>query len=187
MIQNSKQADELREAGNIECWCLHGAVGMVSDFRSLNQRLAEAKTSTRAVDLWRFLACEPMPLGEFGAALNGDASGNVFRGKSRALLGYSMGGRLALHALLEDSNPWQAAIIISAHPGLEDEKEREARIASDAEWASKALMGTWESFTDDWNAQPILGDAAIRSIISSRRSDAAPWSFTRPSPSPSRA
>jgi 2-succinyl-6-hydroxy-2,4-cyclohexadiene-1-carboxylate synthase len=157
VIQTSKQADERREAGPIECWCLHGAVGMAADFRGFAKQLAAGKTGSRAVDLWRFLECQSMPLTEFGAALNADASGVVFRGTGRALLGYSMGGRLALHALLEDDHPWQAAVIISAHPGLEADADREARRASDARWANMALTGNWQDFLTAWNAQPILG------------------------------
>ena len=33
----------------------------------------------------------------------------------QTLIGYSMGGRLALHCLLEDNSHWKRAIIISAH------------------------------------------------------------------------
>ena len=66
MIRYSKQADERREAGPIECWCLHGAVGMAADFRSFAKSLAAEKTGSRAVDLWRFLECQPMPIAEFG-------------------------------------------------------------------------------------------------------------------------
>ena len=132
MIQHSKQADERREAGPLECWCLHGAAGMAADWRGFAKTLAATGIGSRAVDLWRFLECQPMSLTEFGTALNADASGEVFRGSSRALLGYSMGGRLALHALLEKDHPWQAAVIISAHPGLESEPERADRRASDA-------------------------------------------------------
>lgn len=133
----------------------------------LRERLAAGKTGSRAVDLWRFLECQPMPLTDFGKALNADASGEVFRGNGRALLGYSMGGRLALHALLEHDHPWQAAVIVSAHPGLESSSEREARRASDAEWATKALTGNWQEFLAAWNAQPVLGDAAMRSAQAS--------------------
>lgn len=157
MIQCSKQADERREAGPMECWCLHGAVGMAADFRGFAKRLATEKTGSRAVDLWRFLECQPMPLADFGKALNADASGEVFRGSGRALLGYSMGGRLALHALLEKSHPWQAAVIVSAHPGLETQAERETRRAADAAWATLALTGNWQEFLHAWNAQPVLG------------------------------
>jgi 2-succinyl-6-hydroxy-2,4-cyclohexadiene-1-carboxylate synthase len=95
-----------------------------------------------------------MPMPDFGKALNADAGGEVFRGSSRALLGYSLGGRLALHALLEKDHPWQAAVIVSAHPGLEE--TRSSRRAADAEWASLALTGNWQQFLDAWNAQPIL-------------------------------
>ena len=169
MIQYSKQADERREAGPMECWCLHGAVGMAADFRGFAKRLAAGKTGSRAVDLWRFLECQPMPLGAFGQAVNADAGGEIFRGSGRALLGYSMGGRLALHALLEKNPPWQAAVIISAHPGLESQAERESRRAKDAEWASKALTGNWQQFLDDWNAQPVLGSGTLRDPQTSGR------------------
>ncbi len=146
----------------MECWCLHGAAGMAADFRGFAKRLAAEKTGSRAVDLWRFLECQPLPLANFGQALNADAGGEVFRGSGRALLGYSMGGRLALHSLLEKDHPWQAAVIVSAHPGLESQAERETRRAGDAEWATKALTGNWQEFLDAWNAQPILGRTAMR-------------------------
>lgn len=162
MIRISKQADERREAGPVECWCLHGAVGMAADWRPFAKQLAEAGTGSRAVDLWRFLECGPMPLAEFGAALNADAGGEVFRGSGRALLGYSMGGRLALHALLKPNQPWQAAVIVSAHPGLDSAAEREARRTADAAWATRALAGEWRSFLTDWEAQPVLASTSIR-------------------------
>lgn len=178
MIRDSKLADERREAGPIECWCLHGSVGLASDWRELSSRLAERQISTRAVDLWRFLECGPMPLEQFGGAFNADASGNVDRGQSRMLVGYSMGGRLALHALLEKDHPWKAAVIIGAHPGLEDESERAARAGADAEWASKALLNNWSDFLNAWNQQPVLQDAAIhdgkdRSRLQLRRREIA--------------
>jgi 2-succinyl-6-hydroxy-2,4-cyclohexadiene-1-carboxylate synthase len=162
VIHISKVADERRAAGAMECWLLHGAVGMAADWRGFAKRLAMAHTGTRAVDLWRFLECQPMPLADFGPAFNADAGGEVSRGTGRALLGYSMGGRLALHALLEKDHPWQAAVIVSAHPGLEDPAERASRRSADAEWASMALTANWQDFLDAWNAQSVLGGAAIR-------------------------
>lgn len=175
MIQYSKQTDERREAGPLECWCLHGAVGMAADWRGFAKMMATAGIGTRAVDLWRFLECDPMPLPAFGKALNADASGEVFRGNGRALLGYSMGGRMALHALLEKDHPWQAAIIVSAHPGLEDVSEKSARRAADTVWATRALAGDWQQFLSAWNSQAVLGGASMRdpqassSLITRRR------------------
>jgi len=175
MLQYSKQADERRAAGPLECWCLHGAVGMAADWRGVAKRLAAAAIGTRAVDLWRFLESEPLALADFGKVLKADAGGEVFRGSGRALLGYSMGGRLALHALLESGHPWQAAVIVSAHPGLESGAERAARMAADAAWATQAFAGDWQQFLRAWNAQPVLATAAIRddpaarSLVSRRR------------------
>ncbi len=163
MIQYSKETDERREAGPLECWCLHGSVGMAADWRALAKNLAPAGISSRAVDLWRFLDCCPMPLTEFGKALNAEAKGEISRsGSGRTLLGYSMGGRMALHALLERAHPWQAAIIVSAHPGLENEPDRASRRSADIAWATQALAGNWQQFLDAWNGQSVLGLVPIR-------------------------
>lgn len=169
MIQYSKQADERNEAGPHECWCLHGSVGMPADFRELSRNLARSAISTRAVDLWRFLEAGALPIQHFGKALNDDAGGEVFRGSGRSLLGYSLGGRLALHSLLEKNHPWQAAVIVSAHPGLENEAERLARRTQDSAWAAKAFAGDWRQFLEQWNAQPILGSGAIRDPEAAQR------------------
>ncbi|MES2995567.1 MAG: alpha/beta fold hydrolase [Verrucomicrobiota bacterium] len=162
MITFSKKADETRGAGPTECWLLHGAVGMAADWRDFAKRLAEKKLASRAVDLWRFLECQPLPIGNFGTAFNADAGGETFRGNGRVLIGYSMGGRLALHALLEKNHPWQAAVIISAHPGWESATDRESRRETDAAWAAKAFSGDWQSFLTDWSAQPVLGGSFPR-------------------------
>jgi 2-succinyl-6-hydroxy-2,4-cyclohexadiene-1-carboxylate synthase len=135
---------------------------MAADWRDFAKYLAAAAIGSRAVDLWRFLECCPLPLTEFAKALNAEAGGEIFRGNGRALLGYSMGGRLALHALLEKDHPWQAAVIISAHPGLESEHERADRRVSDTEWATQALAGSWQKFLDNWNAQVVLGHTQPR-------------------------
>lgn len=133
---------------------------MAADWRGFAKNLAAAGIGSRAVDLWRFLECNPLPLTAFGKALNAEASGEVFRGSGRALLGYSMGGRLALHALLEKAHPWQAAVIVSAHPGME--RDQATRRATDATWATQALVGNWQQFLVAWNKQAVLGDAPLR-------------------------
>jgi 2-succinyl-6-hydroxy-2,4-cyclohexadiene-1-carboxylate synthase len=95
---------------------------------------------------------------EFGKRLNADAAGEISRSQRRILIGYSMGGRLALHALLE-GGPWDAAIIISANPGLRDPEQASQRRSQDAHWATRALTESWSDFLRAWNDQPILGGA----------------------------
>jgi len=79
-----------------------------------------------------------------------------------------MGGRMALHALLENGHPWQAAVLVSVHPGLEAATERASRLAADAAWATQAFAGDWQQFLRAWNAQPVLGSAAIRDEAAAR-------------------
>jgi|TARA_B110000037_G_scaffold4696_1_gene5145 2-succinyl-6-hydroxy-2,4-cyclohexadiene-1-carboxylate synthase len=201
VIQTSKETDEkiagARRAAKssdealvpTEFWCLHGAVGAASDWRALGKGLAEIGASTRAVDLWRFLQCESVSMPDFGKRLNADSQGEVSRGQKRILFGYSMGGRLALHALLE-KGPWDAAVIISANPGLRDPAEISARRASDTVWATQALTLAWGDFLQKWNSQPILGGAMRderedKKLIQRRREIArsfVDWSVTNQQP-----
>jgi 2-succinyl-6-hydroxy-2,4-cyclohexadiene-1-carboxylate synthase len=141
----------------MECWCLHGAVGSAGDWRKWAARLAASGISARAIDLWRFLENGPLPMPPFAEA------------QSRMIIGYSMGGRLALHALLDRSSLWRAAVIISAHPGLESEKERAARRVSDQSWAARAMTWEWNDFLNAWHAQPMLVGASPRDASADSR------------------
>jgi 2-succinyl-6-hydroxy-2,4-cyclohexadiene-1-carboxylate synthase len=136
-------------------WCLHGAVGMASDWRGHGGAWAVAGEEVRRVDLWRFLACESLSLTELGAALNTEVR-QAGGGKKNVLVAYSMGGRVALHALLEDPALWAGAVVVSAHPGLGCEEDSIMRMASDAEWAGKALTADWSRFLSEWNGQGVL-------------------------------
>ena len=130
--------------------CLHGAVGHATDWLGFTV----PGWKVRRIDLWRFLYLGRMPLPEFGRAFNDEVRATP---GPHVLLGYSMGGRLALHALLSEDPPWAAAVIVSAHPGLEDADERSKRREMDFEWSEKARHGDWTTFLSDWNAQPVLG------------------------------
>ena len=68
------------------------------------------------------------------------------------LIGYSMGGRLALQ-LQEHA---RAIVAISAHPGLKTTKEKELRKDIDVTWRKKLLTLSWEAFLAEWYAQPIF-------------------------------
>ena len=138
-------------------WFLHGAVGQAGDWDEVSQSLAKGGVKNRSVDLWRFLECEGMSLEEWARSFNAEvkAAGE----EQNIIVGYSMGGRLALHALMADPELWDRAVIISAHPGLQDEHERLDRMAQDAEWAAKALAAEWPRFIELWEGQAVLQQA----------------------------
>jgi 2-succinyl-6-hydroxy-2,4-cyclohexadiene-1-carboxylate synthase len=75
-------------------------------------------------------------------------------------VGYSLGGRLALHALLAPGAAWHAAVIVSAHPGLDADEARARRLAEDEHWARRFARDPWEPLLADWNARPVFGGQA---------------------------
>lgn len=76
---------------------------------------------------------------------------------ARVLLGYSLGGRLAMHALLSCPELWSAAILIAAHPGGGDDAEREAVRRRDARWAERCRGEPWPTLLADWDGLPVFG------------------------------
>lgn len=77
------------------------------------------------------------------------------------LMGYSLGGRLALHALYENPNQWKKAIIISSHPGLETSEEKFSRYSQDLQWADRFKNEEWDSLMKAWNGQEIFSQDPI--------------------------
>lgn len=69
------------------------------------------------------------------------------------LVGYSMGGRLALHAALAAEMRLHHLVLIGASPGLADPREREARRAADERLADELERVTIEAFAARWGAQ----------------------------------
>lgn len=72
------------------------------------------------------------------------------------LLGYSMGGRLALYLAIFYPEMFHSLILESASPGLASESERTARIASDEQLAQKLMQEGIEKFVDYWENIPLF-------------------------------
>lgn len=70
------------------------------------------------------------------------------------LLGYSMGGRVALYTAF--SNYFRALVLESASPGLETELEREQRRRSDEALATRIEHDGVEAFVDYWERLPLF-------------------------------
>jgi 2-succinyl-6-hydroxy-2,4-cyclohexadiene-1-carboxylate synthase len=72
------------------------------------------------------------------------------------LLGYSMGARAALLHATTYPEHWDALILISANPGIEDAAERAARALSDEALAQRIEREGIPSFLQFWQAQPLI-------------------------------
>jgi 2-succinyl-6-hydroxy-2,4-cyclohexadiene-1-carboxylate synthase len=72
------------------------------------------------------------------------------------VLGYSMGGRAALHFAVTAPDRVNRLILESASPGIEDAAERAHRRASDAALAQRILDSGIVAFVAEWEQQPLL-------------------------------
>jgi 2-succinyl-6-hydroxy-2,4-cyclohexadiene-1-carboxylate synthase len=109
---------------------LHGFLGLPSDWNFLRQ----TGLDVQAIDVMH----EAIP-----------AEGDV-------LLGYSMGGRLALQALLGGAR-YRKAIFVSTRVSDAEPNRRE----SDEAWARRFESEEWTSLLRAWNAQDLFGGQAV--------------------------
>lgn len=72
------------------------------------------------------------------------------------VLGYSMGGRLALYLALHYPDRFFKGIIESASPGLNKREDRLDRIAHDEKLASELQSVPFATFLHKWYSQPIF-------------------------------
>ena len=72
------------------------------------------------------------------------------------ILGYSMGGRIALGLMLAQPERIRRAVIVGASPGIEDEEARHERIHVDEARANALESEPFERWLEAWYAQPLF-------------------------------
>ncbi len=94
------------------------------------------------------------------------------------LCGYSMGGRVALHAALTlGADRVRRLVLVGASPGLADTGERIARAAEDAALADRIEAIGVDAFVREWGAQPLFAGiprGVAEAIDADRRRNTAP-------------
>ena len=82
----------------------------------------------------------------------------------KILLGYSMGARAALLHASRNPKHWDALILISPNPGIEDETARSERRELDAKLAKRIERDGLVAFLNYWKETPMIrGQKHIRS------------------------
>nr|WP_249665832.1 2-succinyl-6-hydroxy-2,4-cyclohexadiene-1-carboxylate synthase [Enterobacter sp. 120016] len=87
------------------------------------------------------------------------------------LIGYSLGGRIAMFHACQQPKGLLGVIVEGGHPGLQDAEVRNARLASDRRWATRFRTEPLEKVFADWYQQPVfasLTDAQREALITLR-------------------
>ena len=76
-------------------------------------------------------------------------------GPDDVLVGYSLGGRLALHAAIAGVRP-KSLVLVSCNAGIEDSRARAERRESDRVLADWMAGATIEEIVERWQRQPVF-------------------------------
>jgi len=71
-------------------------------------------------------------------------------------MGYSMGGRVALHVALARPDAVERLVVVGATGGIEDPVDRATRRETDEGWAAMAERAGVARFLEQWLAQPMF-------------------------------
>ena len=89
-------------------------------------------------------------------------------GRGAVLCGYSLGGRLALHAALRDPGAYAGLVTLGTSAGIEAPAAREERRRADDKLASWMETQPIEAIVDVWERQPLFGDQS-ETLVESQR------------------
>ena len=161
---------------------LHGFLGCGDDWAEIAQHL-EPDYRVLAPDLPGHGGAVGLPHSAYtmdGAADDLIQSLDIEDIHKASVVGYSMGGRLALHLALRHPNRVERLMLLSASPGLCTDEERAARRAEDQRRADEIEVDL-EGFLERWYRMPLFGslDESTREALIATRSQNNPAELRR--------
>lgn len=89
-----------------------------------------------------------------------------FHGERVQLVGYSLGGRLALHLVMARPDVFDQVVLLSTHPGIFHPQEMKARRQWEEGWIQKFSTLPVEESIREWLSQPLFSDDEARELDS---------------------
>lgn len=134
---------------------LHGFLGEPSDWDGVSKNLSFPFV---AVDYTHLAELSPQHqnLQTWGPAFLQWLEANQI--KRPYLVGYSQGGRLALHAFTAQPQRFAGLTLLSTNVGLPagEIKSRQERLAQDQIWAERFRSDPWHEVMQSWNSQSVF-------------------------------
>jgi 2-succinyl-6-hydroxy-2,4-cyclohexadiene-1-carboxylate synthase len=137
---------------------LHGFMGDRHDFVPITSLLID-QYQCLSIDLPGHGETRVMEEAEYGMVLTARAiigALDQLHLSQCFLVGYSMGGRLALYLTVHFPERFIGAVLESASPGLKTEEEREQRVQQDWQLATELETTDFAEFLTNWYKQPLF-------------------------------
>ena len=145
---------------------LHGFLGCSQDWMRYLDYFSSKGFSTLAIDLpghGRSEISNCDPLSENSSASECDQLFKLIP-RGAHVVGYSMGGRIALYLSSLRPHWFSSLTLISTNPGLQNEQEIRNRLISEEQWIKKLEKNSIETFINDWYKQPLFSNYKPHSI-----------------------
>jgi 2-succinyl-6-hydroxy-2,4-cyclohexadiene-1-carboxylate synthase len=140
---------------------VHGFLGSPADWADVLARLSPG------------IACDCVPLAELGcASIDGAAralAARLERSPCELIVGYSMGGRIALELAATRPELAPRLVLLAASLGLDDEAERARRAAEDDARAEEILRDGLDAFAERWYRLAIFAPFTRHASFSAAR------------------
>lgn len=144
----------------IQLTLLHGFLGQAADWqplmRAFTKQGIEDRFEVHAYDL--FSPTNPYDWSSWSAWV--DSFLSIHDVSHHVVVGYSFGGRAALHLLRRQSDLCQA-VVIGAHPGLTLPAEIMQRQLWEQTWAERFAKEDWPSLFDAWNQLEVFSQTSV--------------------------
>ncbi|MCY3636447.1 MAG: 2-succinyl-6-hydroxy-2,4-cyclohexadiene-1-carboxylate synthase [bacterium] len=140
---------------------LHGFTGSAAAMAPLTSRLPDPVLALDLPGHGSGPVSDDLADYTMAAAVAGVVGATAHLGRF-ALVGYSMGGRVALHLALAHPDQVAALALIGARPGIDNAAERAERIAADEALADRIESDGIQWFANFWADRPLFATQRTR-------------------------
>lgn len=135
-------------------WCLHGSLQTALVWKPIGNAI-ESEFGSVQVEAVNLYENEYESFGDWREQFYEKVEEQT-KGEPSLLLGYSMGGRLAMNALVNNPAMWSGVIAVGADPGLISDDARSKQLQKDLEWARRFRSEDIQELLVEWDELPVF-------------------------------
>tara|TARA_B110000003_G_C16633956_1_gene527706 strand:+ start:604 stop:1335 length:732 start_codon:yes stop_codon:yes gene_type:complete len=138
----------------VRIWCLHGSLQTALVWKPIGNAI-ESEFGSVQVEAVNLYENEYESFGHWREQFYEKVEEQT-KGEPSLLLGYSMGGRLAMDALVNNPAMWSGGIVVGADPGLITDDARSKQLQKDLEWARRFRTEDIQELLVEWDSLPVF-------------------------------